>query len=719
MKRLKIILSLALAVLMLLLVLTACTPAEDTSDTTSSEQSSEPSTTMAIDETGTAQSSDPVTEPPTEEQTEAPTEVPAETSAETPTETSTETPTEPDTAPPADTLSATEEDTAPEAPPVDATVRPAQEVKVISMNLDANETTAGSRVRRMAPLLLSFDPDSIGVQECRGSWGGLLKKHFISEGYARVGVDAGGNVEPTGGYFATYILYKEDKFNLIDSGTFWLSTTPEVPSIYGPTVDCNRTCTWALLEDKVTGFRYVHMNCHLDWMDMSVNKIQVEMIREQIERFEAMGYPVFAGGDYNCDEGTDSYYTMLDSEIVADSKKVAEKANDIATYPSYGEYDVYDPSERPIDYFFVTKDHMTVKEYRVVDEKPDGEYISDHFPVFVHALVHEMPILPAEENTPAFSEGTTVTAETVNNTTVALSFPQAFSPKGVMAYEYALELYRGNELVKKATIPSGVLRLTPAETCVYELVGMNKTGDYTAKITAHGILGEVGQTLSTEFRFEYQATPVEMSAADILDIRVTADGPVDQSPNGYNIEKKGNPAIVETNQGFGMDFNQNGNYKISSIQNHYTALERGFTMEIWFTTGDDLGIFQSLVSNMHAGGFGVDWEYGKITFSVRIGDSYIGPSASIEENTTYHLVGVFTGSEVKLYLNGILMGETPVNGSLVHPTDNGAKYLCIGADSDATGAGEYPIDATVYLVRMYTAVATDENAAYLYEQITK
>jgi cytoskeletal protein RodZ len=222
MKRMKIMLSLVLAMLMLLSAMTACTPTEDPADTLPNEQS-----TLAVsEEKTTEQPTDASTEAPTDSSSEASTEPPAETTTEVPTETPTEIVTEPDTVPPTDTPSATDEETTPEAPPVDATVRPAQEVKVISMNLDANETTAGSRARRMAPLLLSFDPDSIGVQECRGGWGGLLKKHFISKGYARVGVDAGGNVEPTGGYFATYILYKEDKFNLIDSGTFWLSKTP-------------------------------------------------------------------------------------------------------------------------------------------------------------------------------------------------------------------------------------------------------------------------------------------------------------------------------------------------------------------------------------------------------------------------------------------------------------------------------------------------------------
>ncbi len=622
------------------------------------------------------------------------------------------------TVPPAEETS--DEEITDETPPPepDPATRPAQEVKVLSMNLDANESTASSRAKLMAPLLMSFDADSIGVQECRGSWISLLKRHFLTEGYARVGVDAGGSADATGIYFATYILYKEDKFNLIDSGTFWLSTTPDVPSIYGPTVDTNRTCTWALLEDKETGFRYVHMNCHLDWMDMEVNKIQVKMIREQIERFEAMGYPVFAGGDYNCDEGTDSYFAMLDSEVVADSKKVAERANDIATYPSYGNYDVYDPSERPIDYFFVTKEHMTVKEYRVVDEKPEGEYISDHFPVFVHALVNEMPIMDEADNLPAFAEGDALTAESVN-AGIHIVFKQAVSKVGVMASKYRIEIIKDGKTCIEQVRTSGVLNLEAPESIDLTINGLTESGNYTVKVTPINLFGAEGTPLEREVAFTYEVIAKDMPAADIVDIRVEGDEPIDVSPNAYAVQKKGNTDIVETEFGKGMDFNKHSNYMVREIKNHYKTMAEGFTMEVYFTTGDDVNTFQSLVSNMHAGGYGADWEDGRIYFRVRIGSAYVGPSAAVEENTTYHMVGVFDGSFVRLYLNGVLMGETAVSGPMVHPTDSGAEYLCIGADSDATGAGEYPIDATVYLVRMYSEIANESQALYLYEKVAQ
>lgn len=138
-----------LALLLLAGTFAACTPAGDPTDTTVND-SSEPTDTPA-----------------------SPSETAPDTSGSA-TETPTETPTD-------------GEDPTPQP----QTTRPAQEVKVISMNLDANETTAGSRVRLMAPLLLSFDPDSIGVQEARGGWINLLKRNFLAKGYARVGVDAG------------------------------------------------------------------------------------------------------------------------------------------------------------------------------------------------------------------------------------------------------------------------------------------------------------------------------------------------------------------------------------------------------------------------------------------------------------------------------------------------------------------------------------------------
>ncbi len=380
-------------------------------------------------------------------------------------------------------------------PPADEQQRPAEEVKVVSFNLDANEATISTRSKQLLPLIKSFEPDSIGVQEARGSWISPLNRYLVRDGYTRVGVDAGGNENGSAAYFATFIFYRTDKYDLIDSGTFWMSKTPDVPSIYDSTVDCNRTCTWALLENKETGFRYVHMNTHLDWMNMEVNRIQVAMIREQIERFAAMGYPVFATGDYNCDEGTTSYYEMLKSEIIADSKHVADKTMDLGTYPSYGQYDV--TQTKPIDYVFVTKDMMDVIEYRVIDEKPNGNYVSDHNGLFVHATVKALPILPAEDTVPAFDEGEVVPA-IVGKTSATVTFPQARDAVGNLASFYRVELLdETGTILKSVEVSSGVLTPDPAETITTALEGLEDGKTYTVNVTPLSLLGVEGGVLKS------------------------------------------------------------------------------------------------------------------------------------------------------------------------------------------------------------------------------
>ncbi len=589
-----------------------------------------------------------------------------------------------------------------------------EEIRVISMNLDANENTIRSRAELMMPVLLSYVPDSIGVQEARGSWVSMLNRYLVNEGYTRVGVDAGGYPDATQHYFATYIFYRTDKFNLIDSGTFWLSKTPEEPSIYDSTVDCNRTCTWALLENKETGMRYVHTNCHLDWMNMEVNRIQVEMIREQLERFVSLGYPVFATGDYNCDEGTASYYEMLESDVIVDSKHVAEKTMDLGTYPNYGKYDV--TVTKPIDYVFVSK-NTNIKEYKVINEKPEGQYFSDHNPLFVQALIGEQAIAPAEEQTPAFASGAELKVEAMGENVATLSFPQAHDKKGNLAYEYILSATVNGKTEELDRISSGILRLSTEETLTTIRGGLISGTTYTFTLTPVSMLGIEGAPLTATLELIASMTPSEMPAPDLFSLSIRDGSPVDVSPHAYPISSKGSPAVGVGDGGEGLIFRKNGNYKVPGFKENYSVLSTGFTMEVYFTTGSDLTTFQSLASNMHAGGFGFDWEGEKLQFSVRTGSSYVGVKAPIEANTTYHAVGVFDPGQkrISLYLNGIFMGDTAVGGSFVKPTDAGAQYLCLGADSDATGNGEYPVEATLYKVNLYSRPAAAEQALWLWQ----
>ncbi len=600
-------------------------------------------------------------------------------------------------------------------PPEEKAERPAEEVKVVSFNLDANEATISQRSRLLLPLIKSFEPDSIGVQEARGSWISQLNRLLVRDGYTRVGVDAGGNENGSPAYFATFIFFRTDKYTLVDSGTFWMSKTPDVPSIYDNTVDCNRTCTWALLENKETGFRYVHMNTHLDWMNMEVNRIQVAMIREQIERFSAMGYPVFATGDYNCDEGTGSYREMLKSDLIGDSKHLAEKTMDLGTYPSYGKYDV--TKTEPIDYVFVTKDMMKVLEYKVIDDKPDGQYVSDHNGLFVHAAVQALPIRPDTDTVPTLGEGNMAFAA-IGPSSATVTFPQARDALGHLASLYRVELMdAAGTLLKALEVSSGMLTLEPADTVTVMLEDLVSSTTYTVRITPLSLFGIEGTPCTgAPYLFESSApavTPEVIGSADIFDLSVKDGRPVDISAAALPITVLGE-AEIDGNEHI---FTASGNYKVSAIKNHYAQLQDGFTVEWSFTTGGDITTYQNPAANYHAGGFGIEVDNGRLKFGVRIGEAYVRVDTAIETTTTYHCVAIFdpVNQTLSLYKNGVLADACAVSGRMGLPTEAGASYLCIGADSDATGQGEYPFVGRLEILRIYSDAASAGQALWLWE----
>jgi hypothetical protein len=159
-------------------------------------------------------------------------------------------------------------------------------VRIMSFNVRNVEYDRG---RIVPQVIADYMPDSVGVQECEGIWFLTLKSNLPSYGIVGVGRDAG---LPLIGE-STAILYRNDKYKLIDWGTFWLSETPEKPSM-GWDAKYKRTCTWAILENKETKEQYAHVNTHLDNVGSEARIKGIELILEKAASFDM---PVVVTGD--------------------------------------------------------------------------------------------------------------------------------------------------------------------------------------------------------------------------------------------------------------------------------------------------------------------------------------------------------------------------------------------------------------------------------------
>jgi hypothetical protein len=137
-------------------------------------------------------------------------------------------------------------------------VRQTEKIAEMTYNIYAGDVSA-DRSNQVFELILRYLPDVIGIQEGSPDW--MLKFDSVfSEYYDRVGTGAFGGLV---GSFNS-ILYSKERFELLETQTKWLSSTPdEVSRVDGS--KWIRIFTYALLKGRVTGETICFVNTHLDY----------------------------------------------------------------------------------------------------------------------------------------------------------------------------------------------------------------------------------------------------------------------------------------------------------------------------------------------------------------------------------------------------------------------------------------------------------------------
>ncbi len=247
--------------------------------------------------------------------------------------------------------------------------KPADSVRIVSFNVRCKDDTFGSvkgRSQLIVAALEQYAPDSFGVQEATAEWIEILTEKLPEYGCISQMRDGKASSE------ASAVFYLKEKYDLVDSGTIWLSDTPEVFASKFTLSFCPRIATWATLQNKETGEIYTHINTHLDHVLESVRVDQIKVLKVKIEELKAKGYPVVCTGDFNTKEGADAYNEM--KPCLNDSKYLATNSDDGATFINYGK-NIFET--RPIDFVFVS-DGIKVENYKIIDEKIGDMYLSDH-----------------------------------------------------------------------------------------------------------------------------------------------------------------------------------------------------------------------------------------------------------------------------------------------------------------------------------------------------
>lgn len=214
-------------------------------------------------------------------------------------------------------------------------------------------------------------PDVLGVQELNSIW--AEKMETLLPQYDYYGVKRGGDdKERTSEINGIY--YLKDKFELLESNTFWISLTPETESRFEG-AGCHRICSYVVLKNKETGFVFALFNTHLDNVSLEAQNLGGKLIAEKSDELKSKydGISIVVTGDFNQYADGPAVQTLTEKGFYNACDTNEEMKNNL-TYHGWGAFDYLGP----IDFIFAD-DTVKIKNYTVHDEKWDNSYVSDHF----------------------------------------------------------------------------------------------------------------------------------------------------------------------------------------------------------------------------------------------------------------------------------------------------------------------------------------------------
>jgi endonuclease/exonuclease/phosphatase family metal-dependent hydrolase len=228
------------------------------------------------------------------------------------------------------------------------------------------------------------DSDFVGLQEALRFQINAIRESVPDYDEVGVGRDDG---KEAGEYSA--ILYKSDRWRAEDSGTLWLSDTPDVPGSMTWGNEITRIATWGRFVEIETGRTIWLFNTHFDHVSQPSREKSAELLASRIAKRRSDD-PVIVTGDFNAGEANPAILYL----------KNATKRSPVTLVDTFR---VLHPDEQPvgtgggfeglrdgpkIDYVFAEPD-AKVRKAGIIRDHRNGRYPSDHFPVYAEITLPE------------------------------------------------------------------------------------------------------------------------------------------------------------------------------------------------------------------------------------------------------------------------------------------------------------------------------------------
>ena len=233
-----------------------------------------------------------------------------------------------------------------------------------------------------ARVIRRYSPDLIGFQEFQG--GNLRVYESELADYDCV---LGPEYENFPPYARNAIYWKREELELLDTGGFWLSETPEKFSLSWESSHV-RCANWARLRHLSSGAEFVHLNTHLDHESGPARMSGAAMI---LSYLDAEDVPILLTGDFNCGPASKTYGMFAgagftDAHLAAGNLPM----NTFHKFQGEGYRSKVAGRETRLDWVLLRDSARAWWKVRSCDIVRDAEppvYPSDHYPVVAELLL--------------------------------------------------------------------------------------------------------------------------------------------------------------------------------------------------------------------------------------------------------------------------------------------------------------------------------------------
>jgi hypothetical protein len=163
-------------------------------------------------------------------------------------------------------------------------------------------------------LIEAETPDLIVLCEVNFAWQEYIqafceKNGYTAYGFSSAGRDFHGKQNKQKWDLTSLILWKTDRFEVLDSSKFWCSSTPDKKGSYkwggGLSGYMARCINYAVLRDKASGVEFLFMGAHLDAKNNEIRTLSAQLIYERAHAI-AGERPIIMMGDWNANQTHES-----------------------------------------------------------------------------------------------------------------------------------------------------------------------------------------------------------------------------------------------------------------------------------------------------------------------------------------------------------------------------------------------------------------------------